>query len=101
MPEWFLGRHLGQAPTAAERAMLDRLFETLAQSALAQPAAFVHRDYHSRNLLVSDEANPGILDFQDAVRGAATYDVVSSSRIATLRGPASASSAGSSAIASG
>jgi aminoglycoside/choline kinase family phosphotransferase len=77
LPEWFLGRHLRQAPSAAERAMLDRLFETLAHSALAQPAVFVHRDYHSRNLLVSDEANPGILDFQDAVRGAATYDVVS------------------------
>jgi N-acetylmuramate 1-kinase len=77
LPEWFLGRHLGQPPSPAERAMLDRLFETLAQSALAQPAVFVHRDYHSRNLLVSDEANPGILDFQDAVRGAATYDVVS------------------------
>jgi aminoglycoside/choline kinase family phosphotransferase len=77
LPEWFLGRHLGLPPTSAERAMLDRLFETLAQSALAQPAVFVHRDYHSRNLLVTDEANPGILDFQDAVRGAATYDVVS------------------------
>jgi aminoglycoside/choline kinase family phosphotransferase len=76
-PEWFLGRHLRQAPTSAERVMLDRLFETLAQSALAQPAVFVHRDYHSRNLLVTDEANPGILDFQDAMRGAATYDVVS------------------------
>lgn len=77
LPEWFLGRHLGQPPTAAERAMLDRLFETLAQSALAQPAVFVHRDYHSRNLLITAEANPGILDFQDAMRGAATYDVVS------------------------
>jgi aminoglycoside/choline kinase family phosphotransferase len=77
MPEWFLGRHLGQEPTAAERAMLDRLFEALAQSALAQPAVFVHRDYHSRNLLVTDEDNPGILDFQDALRGAVTYDVVS------------------------
>jgi N-acetylmuramate 1-kinase len=77
LPEWFLGRHLGLPPTAAERAMLERLFETLAQSALAQPAVFVHRDYHSRNLLISDEANPGILDFQDAARGAATYDVVS------------------------
>ena len=53
------------------------LFEALAQSALAQPAVFVHRDYHSRNLLITDEANPGILDFQDAVRGAVTYDVVS------------------------
>jgi aminoglycoside/choline kinase family phosphotransferase len=77
LPEWFLGRHLGLPPTAAERAMLDRLFEALAQSALAQPAVFVHRDYHSRNLLITDENNPGILDFQDAVRGAATYDVVS------------------------
>ena len=57
--------------------MLERLFETLAHSALAQPAVFVHRDYHSRNLLITDEANPGVLDFQDAVRGAATYDVVS------------------------
>ena len=77
LPEWFLGRHLGLAPTSAERAMLDRLFESLAQSALAEPAVFVHRDYHSRNLLVTGENNPGILDFQDAVRGAATYDVVS------------------------
>jgi len=77
LPEWFLGRHLGLPPTAAERAMLERLFETLAHSALAQPAVFVHRDYHSRNLLITDEANPGVLDFQDAVRGAATYDVVS------------------------
>jgi hypothetical protein len=77
LPEWFLGRHLGLPPTPAERAMLDRLFETLAQSALSQPAVFVHRDYHSRNLLITDEENPGVLDFQDAVRGAATYDVVS------------------------
>jgi len=77
LPEWFLGRHLGLQPTPAERALLERLFETLAQSALAQPAVFVHRDYHSRNLLITDEANPGVLDFQDAVRGALTYDVVS------------------------
>ena len=77
LPEWFLVRHLGQPPTSAERAMLDQLFETLAQDALSQPAVFVHRDYHSRNLLITDEDNPGILDFQDAVRGAATYDVVS------------------------
>jgi hypothetical protein len=77
LPEWFLGRHLGSPPTSAERAMLGRLFEALAQSALAQPATFVHRDYHSRNLLITDEASPGILDFQDAVHGAVTYDVVS------------------------
>lgn len=77
MPEWFLRRHLGLQISAAERGMLDRLFETLAQTALAQPATFVHRDYHSRNLLVTGANNPGILDFQDAVRGPVTYDLVS------------------------
>ncbi|MGD0491574.1 MAG: phosphotransferase [Steroidobacteraceae bacterium] len=77
MPEWFLGRHLQTPADARARAMLDRLFDFLSQSALEQPATFVHRDYHSRNLLVTDEANPGILDFQDAVRGAVTYDAVS------------------------
>jgi aminoglycoside/choline kinase family phosphotransferase len=77
MPEWFLQRHLGLQISAAERGMLNRLFETLAQSALAQPATFVHRDYHSRNLLVTPADNPGILDFQDAVWGPVTYDLVS------------------------
>jgi aminoglycoside/choline kinase family phosphotransferase len=77
MPEWFLRSHLGLQISAAERGMLDRLFESLAQSALAQPAAFVHRDYHSRNLLVTAAGNPGILDFQDAVWGPVTYDLVS------------------------
>ena len=77
MPEWFLHRHLGVQISAAERGMLDRLFEILAQSALTQPAAFVHRDYHSRNLLVTADNNPGILDFQDAVWGPVTYDLVS------------------------
>ena len=77
MPQWFLHDHLGLQISGAERGMLDRLFETLAQSALAQPAAFVHRDYHSRNLLVAPAENPGILDFQDAVWGPVTYDLVS------------------------
>jgi aminoglycoside/choline kinase family phosphotransferase len=77
MPEWFLGGHLSLQVSAAERDMLDRLFETLAQSALQQPATFVHRDYHSRNLLVTTDNNPGILDFQDAVKGPVTYDLVS------------------------
>ncbi|HEV7613760.1 MAG TPA: phosphotransferase [Steroidobacteraceae bacterium] len=77
MPQWFLRDHLGLQISAAERGMLDRVFEALTQSALAQPAAFVHRDYHSRNLLVTAAENPGILDFQDAVWGPATYDLVS------------------------
>jgi N-acetylmuramate 1-kinase len=77
MPEWFLSRHLGLHAAPDERLMLDRQFDVLAQSALEQPATFVHRDYHSRNLLVTPEANPGILDFQDALRGPVTYDAVS------------------------
>jgi N-acetylmuramate 1-kinase len=77
MPEWFLSRHLGTPATPDERGMLDRQFEALARAALEQPAAFVHRDYHSRNLLLTAEANPGILDFQDALRGPVTYDAVS------------------------
>jgi N-acetylmuramate 1-kinase len=77
MPEWFLSRHLGTPALGPEREMLNRLFEFLVQSALAQPATFVHRDYHSRNLLVSEDANPGIIDFQDALCGPVTYDAVS------------------------
>jgi aminoglycoside/choline kinase family phosphotransferase len=77
MPEWFLSRHLGEPAGPRELGLLDRLFTLLEQSALGQPATFVHRDYHSRNLLVTPSDNPGILDFQDAVRGAVTYDAVS------------------------
>ncbi len=77
LPEWFLGRHLGVAVGEHERRILDRLFDVLVRAALSQPAVFVHRDYHSRNLLLTSERNPGILDFQDAVRGPITYDAVS------------------------
>jgi aminoglycoside/choline kinase family phosphotransferase len=77
LPEWFLKRHLGLAVSAAERAMLDRLFDALVRAAESQPATFVHRDYHSRNLLIDSENNPGILDFQDAVWGPVTYDLAS------------------------
>jgi aminoglycoside/choline kinase family phosphotransferase len=77
MPVWFLHQHLGLEVGASGRALLDRVFDTLADSALDQPRAFVHRDYHSRNLLVCEDANPGILDFQDAVYGPVTYDAAS------------------------
>jgi len=77
MPEWFLGRHLSVRLSDAENAMLERLFMGLTESALAQPQCFVHRDYHSRNLMVTGSNNPGILDFQDAVHGPLTYDLVS------------------------
>jgi aminoglycoside/choline kinase family phosphotransferase len=77
LPEWFLERHLGIAVDRELRQMLDRLYEALVQAALEQPASFVHRDYHSRNLMLTSAHNPGILDFQDAVYGAVTYDLVS------------------------
>ncbi len=89
MPEWFLRAHLGLQVSAVERCMLDRLFEVLAQNGLAQPATFVHRDYHSRNLLVTDADNPGVLDFQDAVWGPVTYDLVSLLKDCYIEWPAS------------
>jgi aminoglycoside/choline kinase family phosphotransferase len=75
-PEWYLGRHLGIAPSGSQRDALERTFALIIASNLAQPAVYVHRDYMPRNLMVS-EPNPGILDFQDAVHGPITYDVAS------------------------
>jgi len=74
--EWYLGRHLGLILSDSEQKVLDETFSMLVDSALEQPAVSVHRDYHSRNLMVSSH-NPGILDFQDAVHGPMTYDLVS------------------------
>lgn len=74
--EWYLGKHLGVELDDSEHRLVDESFELLAESALEQPAVSVHRDYHSRNLMVSEQ-NPGILDFQDAVYGPLTYDLVS------------------------
>ncbi len=76
-PQWFLSRHLGLEEDVARRAMLDATFSLLADEALAQPQVLVHRDFHSRNLMVCVPRNPGVLDFQDAVIGAVTYDLVS------------------------
>ncbi|MHB1512179.1 MAG: aminoglycoside phosphotransferase family protein [Acidiferrobacter sp.] len=76
-PEWYLHRYLGLTPTDTQRQMLEAAFASLIASALNQPQVWVHRDYHSRNLLVNNIHNPGILDFQDAVRGPITYDLVS------------------------
>ena len=76
-PEWFVARHLGLSPDAAERRVIAAAFDWLCDQALAQPEVLVHRDYHSRNLLVRPEGNPGIVDFQDAVRGPVSYDLVS------------------------
>ena len=75
--EWFLGRLLGLELRDDEHRVLDHAFALLANNALEQPRVWVHRDYHSRNLMVTDAFNPGVLDFQDAVIGAVTYDLVS------------------------
>ncbi len=75
-PHWYLARHLGAEPSATQRGVLEGIFALLARHALAQPAVYVHRDYMPRNLMVC-EPNPGVLDFQDAVLGPITYDVVS------------------------
>lgn len=77
LPTWFLEKHLGHAPTGVETAIIERAFGWLADIAGEQPAVFVHRDFHSRNLLVCERGNPGVIDFQDAVLGPITYDLVS------------------------
>jgi aminoglycoside/choline kinase family phosphotransferase len=75
-PDWYVARHLGIAADAAQAQVLDRVFELILDNNLAQPSVYVHRDYHSRNLMLS-EPNPGVLDFQDAVYGPITYDLAS------------------------
>ncbi len=75
--DWLLARHLGIELDEAAASQLQACYEFLVQSALSQPKVFVHRDYHSRNLMVCPDNNPGVLDFQDAMHGPVTYDLVS------------------------
>ena len=75
-PEWYIGKHLQLTLNEKQQAVLDNTFRKIIQNNLAQPKVYVHRDYHSRNLMVT-APNPGILDFQDAVYGPITYDLVS------------------------
>lgn len=75
-PDWYLGRHLGSELDPVARSDLDAVFDRLIEHALAQPRVFVHRDYMPRNLMVT-QPNPGVIDFQDAVLGPISYDVVS------------------------
>lgn len=75
--DWLVGTHLGIILSAEQATLLERTFALLADAALTQPQVCVHRDYHSRNLMVTASHNPGILDFQDAVIGPLTYDLVS------------------------
>jgi aminoglycoside/choline kinase family phosphotransferase len=79
-PEWYLASHHRLELSGTEKASLETVFERILAVNLAEPRVFVHRDYHSRNLMhigAAGERNPGIIDFQDAVYGPISYDMVS------------------------
>lgn len=84
-PEWYLKKHLQVTLTDDQQNIIDQAFKKLLDNNLAQPSVYVHRDYHSRNLMVLPKGNPGILDFQDAVYGPITYDLVSLLRDAYIQ----------------
>lgn len=84
-PEWYIGKHLGLIMTEKQTATLNKIFDALLANNLAQAQVYVHRDYHSRNLMVLQNGNPGILDFQDAVYGPITYDLASLLRDAYIQ----------------
>lgn len=86
-PDWYVARHLQTTLSEAQSATLAQIDRLLIDSALAQPRVYVHRDYMPRNLMISTP-NPGILDFQDAVEGPLSYDVVSLFKDAFLSWPA-------------
>lgn len=75
-PEWYLGKHLGVTLDEKQQKILDIVFQRILAVNLAEPRVYVHRDYHSRNLMVASP-NPGVIDFQDAVYGPMSYDLVS------------------------
>ena len=74
--EWFLGAYLNLTLSADEALLLNNTFDWLTTQIVNQPQVFIHRDYHSRNLIVT-ENTLGVIDFQDAMQGPHTYDLVS------------------------
>jgi len=86
--DWYLIKHIQLKLSESQTNMLEMAFALLVKSALAQPQVPVHRDYHSRNLMVMPAMNPGVLDFQDAVEGPITYDLVSLLRDCYVAWPA-------------
>ena len=86
-PEWYLKKHLHIQLNELQEAQLKKSFELIIENNLAQAKVYVHRDYHSRNLMVTDKNNPGVIDFQDAVYGPITYDAASLWRDAYIAWP--------------
>jgi aminoglycoside/choline kinase family phosphotransferase len=87
-PTWFVEKLLGQTPDAREQQLLAAAFDVLVGNALQQPAVLVHRDFHSRNLMPQPDGSLGVIDFQDAVLGPVTYDLVSLLRDCYIQWPA-------------
>lgn len=87
-PTWFAGELLGCDLDPAEHELCQALFGALQDSALAQPRVLVHRDFHSRNLMLGADGALALIDFQDAVAGPLTYDLVSLLRDCYVRWPA-------------
>lgn len=77
LPEWFLQRHLGHAPDCDEWDVIEAALSLIARAGDEQPRCFMHRDYHSRNLLIAERNNPAIIDFQGAMLGPIAYDLAS------------------------
>ena len=75
--DWLLNKHLGITLSTHQINAINKLFDLLVTNALEQPQVFVHRDFHSRNLMFTPNNNPGVIDFQDAIIGPITYDLVS------------------------
>ena len=86
-PEWYLRKHLEIELTDVQQAQMKQSFKLIIANNLAQVKVYVHRDYHSRNLMVTEKNNPGVLDFQDAVYGPITYDAASLWRDAYIAWP--------------
>jgi aminoglycoside/choline kinase family phosphotransferase len=75
-PDWYVAKHLGLSLDPDQREIMRSMFDLIVRENLSQPSTYVHRDFMPRNLMVC-EPNPGLLDFQDAVYGPISYDVVS------------------------
>ena len=86
-PEWYLKKQLKIQLSDLQQAQLKQSFDFIIENNLAQAKVYVHRDYHSRNLMVTAINNPGVIDFQDAVYGPITYDAASLWRDAYIAWP--------------
>lgn len=85
--DWLLNQHLSLTLTNTEQQQLTECFNILIDNAIKQPSVFMHRDYHSRNIMLTPQDEIAVIDFQDAVHGPVTYDVVSLLRDCYLRWP--------------